>query len=188
MSVEILAYDDGLGEKFLWEAERIRSVLGDEVTIEHVGSSAVGIGGKNIVDILVGVGSDKGVVHDGLLTADSVEMLTVRDLLYEIGYREGHDSHPDRIFMMWRDNAEARVANDETGVGDFHVHICVEGSEEYVKMLAFRDYLLANREAALEYERMKSVFAWEAGYDRKKYKALKSEYVEEVIRGCVREK
>ena len=30
------------------EKERLRKVLGDDVIIEHVGSSAVGIGGKNI--------------------------------------------------------------------------------------------------------------------------------------------
>ena len=182
MSVEIKSYNDELRERFEKEAERIRGVLGEDVTIEHVGSSAVGIGGKNIVDVLVGVKSGKEVVRDGLLAADSVEMLTARDSLYEIGYREGHDSHPDRIFMMWRDNAEARAVNDETGAGDFHVHICVAGSEEYVKMLAFRDYLRANREAALEYERMKSVFAREAGYDRQKYKELKSGYVGRMIR------
>ena len=52
MSVKIEPYDEGLAEKFEREAERIRSVLGEDVTIEHVGSSAVGIGGKNIVDII----------------------------------------------------------------------------------------------------------------------------------------
>ena len=53
MSVSIKGYHEELKERFENEKERLRWVLGDDVLIEHVGSSAVGIGGKNIVDILV---------------------------------------------------------------------------------------------------------------------------------------
>ena len=166
MSVKINAYNDSLRGKFEVEAKRIREVLGGEVTIEHVGSSAVGIGGKNIVDILVGV-------------RDVSEMERVRDLLVELGYREGHDSRPERIFMAWRKDDDG--TDRETGEGDYHVHISVEGSEEYSNFIRLRDYLRAHRDEALEYERMKSVFAEKAGYDRKKYKALKSEFVKELI-------
>ena len=166
MSVKIGSYNDELVERFEGEAERIRGVLGDSVTIEHVGSSAVGIGGKNIVDMLVGVD-------------DTDEMAWARDLLAGLGYREGHDTHPERIFMAWRVDDDG--VDRETGEGDCHVHICVKGSEEYLNMIWLRDYLRANREAALEYERMKAVFAQEAGYDRKKYKAIKSEYVRGLI-------
>ena len=166
MSVEIKTYDSKLLERFEKEAERIRGVLGDAVKIEHVGSSAVGIGGKNIVDILVGVPSDE-------------QMLVARDALAEIGYREGHDSHPDRIFVAFR--ADDDGTDRETGEGDFHIHICVEGSETYLDFLRLRDYLKSDRAVAEEYEKMKHEFAREAGYDRKKYKALKSEYVSKLI-------
>ena len=150
MSVEIKPYNETLRERFEEEAKRIRSALGDEVVIEHVGSSAVPIGGKNIVDILVGV-------------ADVDEMARVRDLLTGLGYREGHDTHPERIFMAWRKDDDG--VDRETGEGDCHVHICVQGSDEYTNMILLRDFLRENREEALEYERMKSVFAREAGYD-----------------------
>ena len=50
-----------------------------------------------------------------------------------------------------------------------------------MNFIRLRDYLRAHRDEALEYERMKSVFAEKAGYDRKKYKALKSEFVKELI-------
>lgn len=167
MSVEIKPYNNELAKRFEKEAKRIREVLGNNVAIEHVGSSAAKIGGKNIVDILVGVN-------------DASEMIGARDLLTGLNYREGHDTHPERIFMAWRvdDNGVDR----ETGEGDCHVHICVRGSQEYLNMLRLRDYLRANHEVALKYEKMKSVFAREAGYDRKKYKALKSEYVKELIK------
>ena len=167
MSVSIKGYHKELKERFEAEEERLRKVLGDDVVIEHVGSSAVGIGGKNIVDILVGVKTTE-------------DMVPVRDLLTVAGYREGHDTHPERIFMAFRidDNGVDR----ETGEGDFHVHIVVKGSEEYERMLKLRDYLKSHPKKAQEYFEKKKVFAHEAGYDRKNYKALKSEYVSDLIK------
>ena len=166
MSVTIKQYNNELKLRFEAEAKRLREVLGPDVMIEHVGSSAVGIGGKNIVDILVGVRNDG-------------EMIPVRDLLASVGYREGHDTHPDRIFMAWRANDNG--VDRETGEGDIHVHIVVAGSEECTNMLKLRDYLKAHPEEAQKYFEMKSVLAREAGYDRKKYEALKSVYVKELL-------
>lgn len=167
MSVEIKEYSGELKERFEEEAERLRGVLEPGVIIEHVGSSAVGIGGKNIVDILVGV----DVTQD---------MVPVRDLLVSSGYREGHDTHPERIFMAFRKDDDG--TDRETGEGDYHVHIVVKGSDECSNMLKLRDYLRAHSDEAKKYFEMKTVFAREAGYDRKKYKALKSEYVSELLR------
>lgn len=166
MSVSIKEYDEGLKRRFEAEKDRLRKVLGSDVMIEHVGSSAVGIGGKNIVDILVGVGTTE-------------EMVPVRDLLVSVGYREGHDTHPERIFMALR--ADDDGTDRETGEGDYHVHIVVNGSEEYMNMIRLRDFLRANPDEAGKYYEMKLVFAKEAGYDRKTYKALKSKYVSELI-------
>lgn len=166
MSVAIKEYNKGLRERFLLEKERLSKVLGDNVEIEHVGSSAVGIGGKNIVDILIGVPS-----------ADRME--PVRDLLASAGYREGHDTHPDRIFMAFRVNDDG--TDRETGEGDLHVHIVVVGSSEYTNMLGLKNYLLAHPDESKKYFEMKEVFAKEAQYDRKTYKALKSKYVSELI-------
>lgn len=156
MSVIINPYSDELARRFETEEKRLRVILGNDVSIEHVGSSAVGIGGKNIVDILIGV---KG----------AEEMDSTRDKLVKNGYYEGNDSHEDRIFMASR--------KEETGEGDCHIHICLIGSEVYSDFLRLRDYLRANPEIAKEYLEMKQLFAERAGFDRKKYKALKSEYV-----------
>lgn len=172
MSVEIKEFNKDLKQRFNVEVERLRGVLGPDVTIEHVGSSAVGIGGKNIVDILVGVS-----------TAE--DMALVRDLLASVGYREGHDTRPERIFMAFR--ADDDGTDRETGEGDLHVHIVVKGSEECERMIRLRDYLRSHPEKAQEYFEMKKIFAREAGYDRKKYKALKSEYVSELIREMKKE-
>ena len=139
----------------------MRKLLGSDVLIEHVGSSAVGIGGKNIVDILIGVESQEA-------------MYVARDILQKNGYFEGHDSHPDRIFMA---SSEA-----ETHEGDYHVHICPHASDTCQDFIVLRDYLLANPEEAHAYYAQKCDFAIAAGHDRKKYRALKAEYVSELLK------
>ena len=81
--------------------------------------------------------------------------------------------------MAFRKNDDG--TDRETGEGDLHVHIVVVGSSEYNNMLVLRDHLRTHPEKAQEYFEMKKVFAREAGYDRKKYKALKAEYVKNLI-------
>lgn len=161
MSVSIKPYSNDLAQRFAVEKERLKDLLGADVSIEHVGSSAVGIGGKNIIDILIGV-------------RDVEEMQKVRDVLGKNGYFEGNDSHDERIFMA--------SSEGETGEGDFHVHICLTNSETYTDFIVLRDFLRENQEKAQEYLMKKQEFAKKAGFDRKTYKALKSEYVTELIK------
>ena len=160
MSVSIKPYSEVLAQRFADEQERLRNILGAGVLIEHVGSSAVGIGGKNIIDILVGV-------------KDTNEMARVRDILAKNGYFEGNDSHEDRIFMA--------SSEGETGEGDFHIHICPVGSETYANFIVLRDFLRAHPEKAQEYFTKKEELAKLAEFDRKKYKALKSKYVDKLV-------
>lgn len=160
MSVVISEYKDTLLKRFKSEKQRLLSFLSDTIIIEYVGSSAVGIGGKNIIDILIGVsGRD--------------EMLRVRDILKANGYFEGHDSHDDRIFLASNEN--------ETGYGDFHIHICPTTSNSYKDFILLRDFLISNPEKSKEYYNKKIEFANKAGFDRQKYKTLKSQYLTKLL-------
>lgn len=161
MAVEIKQYRKELVDRFSAEKTRLRSILGKDTPIEHVGSSSVGIGGKNIVDILVGA-------------KDRANMAELRDILQGVDYFERHDSHPDRIFM-------ASTESGETGEGDFHIHICPVNENEYQQMILLRDYLRANPDKAQEYFEKKKEIAKTASYDRKTYKKIKNEYVAELI-------
>ena len=163
MSVSIKPYSDSLAQRFRVEKRRLGDILGVNIPIEHVGSSAVGIGGKNIIDILVGANDIK-------------EMLQIRDILAKNGYFEGNDSHEDRVFMA--------SSEGETGEGDLHVHICLINSETYNNFIVLRDFLRANPKKAQEYLLKKQEFAKMANYDRKKYKALKSEYMVKLLKGA----
>ena len=160
MSVVISEYKDTLLKRFKSEKQRLLSFLPDTLVIEHVGSSAVGIGGKNIVDILIGV-------------SDKDEMLRVRDILKANGYFEGHDSHDDRIFLASSEN--------ETWDGDFHIHICPITSNSYKDFILLRDFLISNPEKSKEYYNKKIELANKAGFDRQKYKTLKSQYLTKLL-------
>lgn len=160
MSVVISEYKDTLLKRFISEKQRLLSFLPDTLIVEHVGSSAVGIGGKNIIDILIGV-------------IDKDEMLRVRDILKANGYFEGHDSHDDRIFLASSEN--------ETGDDDFHIHICPITSNSYKDFILLRDFLISNPEKSKEYYNKKIELANKAGFDRQKYKTLKSQYLTKLL-------
>lgn len=55
--VEIMEQDLVANQRYFAEIkQQLRTLLGDTVTIEHVGSTAVpGLIGKNIIDVLIGV-------------------------------------------------------------------------------------------------------------------------------------
>lgn len=160
MSVVINEYKDTIPKRFVSEKQRLLSFLPDTLIVEHVGSSAVSIGGKNIIDILIGVSNQD-------------EMLSARDILKENGYFEGHDSHEDRIFLASNEN--------ETGYGDFHIHICPTTSNSYKDFILLRDFLISNPEKSKEYYNKKIEFANKAGFDRQKYKTLKSQYLTKLL-------
>lgn len=160
MSVVISEYKDTLSKRFISEKQRLLSFLPGTLVIEHVGSSAVGVGGKNIIDILIGV-------------SDKDEMFKIRDILKTNGYFEGYDSHDDRIFLASSEN--------ETGDGDFHIHICPITCNSYRDFIILRDFLISNPEKSKEYYNKKIEFANKAGFDHQKYKTLKSQYLAQLL-------
>ena len=160
MSVIIKKYSPDLIKRFNQEEYRLSMLLPTNIKIEHVGSSAVFIGGKNIVDILIGVPKHKN-------------MISIKNILTKNGYFEGSDSHADRIFLA--------NTKEETGEGDFHIHICPIKEESYENFIILRNFLKNNPEKAQEYLKKKYEFAKEANFDRKKYKALKSAYVSKLL-------
>lgn len=160
MSVAIKEYSPKFTEHFTQEKSRLAKLLPTDIKIEHVGSSAVFIGGKNIIDILIGASKRE-------------DMISIKNILTKNGYFEGSDSHEDRIFLA--------STKEETGEGDFHIHICPIKEESYGNFIILRDFLRDNPEKAQEYLKKKHEFAKEANFDRKKYKALKSAYVSKLL-------
>ena len=160
MSVIIKEYSPELIKLFEQERNRLSKLMPSNIVFEHVGSSAAYIGGKNIIDILIGVPERK-------------DLIFIKNILIINGYIEGNDSHEDRIFLA--------SAAKETGEGDFHIHVCPINEESYENFIILRNFLRKNHQKAQEYLEKKYEFAKEAKFDRKKYKHLKSAYTSKLL-------
>ncbi|HLJ47258.1 MAG TPA: GrpB family protein [Bryobacteraceae bacterium] len=116
------------------ESRRLAEVAGDNlITVHHIGSTAIpGISTKPVIDLLP-------VVH-------SLEALDERaDGFRQLGYNwRGEFGLPGRRFCTLNDPATDRRL--------FNVHIWSADSDQILRHVAFRDYLLAHPEEAREYE------------------------------------
>lgn len=157
--IELAEPDPAWPELFAREAERIRSLLGDDVLLlEHVGSTSVpGLPAKPIIDIL-------------LIVPDSGDEPAYAPRLEAGGYvlriREP-DWHEHRLFN-----------GPDTMVG---VHVFSWGSTEIDRMLGFRDRL---RSHPAEFERYLSAKRDLAARDWEfvqQYADAKSEVIEAII-------
>ena len=138
--------------------------LGGKFPIHHVGSTAViGIDGKNIVDILISAKTPSDIAD-------------IQKQLVAVGYFPSWEpSRRDNyVFMASR--------REETGAGDAHIHIALEGTEVHDDFLTLRDYLRLNDDEAANYSKAKYTCAEKAKGDRSMYKQYKSEYVSNLLR------
>lgn len=153
-------YDPELAQKYREIEAVLYDILGKAVEIHHVGSSALGISGKNIIDILIGV-------------PKMSDMRPAADKLVKAGYFEGGETEEQRIFLASR--------REDTKDGDVHVHICVKDSPVFTDFLVLRDYLRAYPDELAEYEAKKREFAMQSGGDRREYRQLKSSYIIQLL-------
>lgn len=141
-NVVVVPHDPRWRDSFEAEAKDIAAALGDTVVaVHHIGSTAIpGIHAKPVVDLLVEVRDLAG------LDAGSPAMES-------LGYEAmGEYGIPGRRYF--------RKANQK-GTRTHHVHAFRAGSEEVVRHLAFRDYLIAHPAKAQRYSELKRKLAAE---------------------------
>jgi GrpB-like predicted nucleotidyltransferase (UPF0157 family) len=164
--ITIVAYDPAWPAMFVAEAASIQRMLGAAaLRIEHVGSTSVpGLAAKPVVDIQVSV--------------PSLEPLSVYlDPLAHIGYRYVSLGPFDLVYPFFQKPAEWPCTH--------HVHLCVAGSEQERKHLAFRDYLRNHSAAAAEYVKLKrhlaTIHDGATLESREGYSLSKSEFISSVL-------
>jgi GrpB-like predicted nucleotidyltransferase (UPF0157 family) len=69
------------------------------------------------------------------------------------------------------------------GAREFHVHCVVEGSEFWIRQLAFRDYLRAHPETASAYYNLKRDLA--TRLTKSEYTDAKSSFIESVLAAAI---
>ena len=142
--------------------ERLRKNLGKDIPITHVGSTAIpDMYGKNIIDILIGA-------------QDVNQMDEIGNNLKNDGFVASTKSK-DEIYQFFSSTAS------ETGSGDVHIHLAITNTERYLEFIILKEYLLQNKEEALGYSNLKKEIINRGITDRREYKAIKSEYVTNLI-------
>jgi GrpB-like predicted nucleotidyltransferase (UPF0157 family) len=168
----LLDYDPAWTQLFADERARILEAAGEWIiAVEHIGSTSIpGIAAKPIIDIAAGL-SD---------LAESYKTITP---LTEIGYRcLGEYGIPERIYF--RKPADS-VGPGQGGRGPertHQIHMFATSHAEWVRHLAFRDYLRSHPDAVRDYEALKKRLAVEHAADIEAYAEAKSEFVEGIIR------
>ena len=156
--IKLVAYDPVWAERFRREAGRIHAALGDDVRVEHIGSTSVpGLAAKPIVDILL-------VLDD---PADKDSYLPALERAgYELRVRE-----PD----FWRHRML------RTPERDVHVHVFPPASPEVERYLVFRDRLRAEPEERELYAATKRRLAARDWATMDHYAQAKTDVIEAII-------
>ena len=162
--VSIVPYDPAWPRMFEEEKKHLLDCLPQNLIqrIEHFGSTAIpGLAAKPIVDVLVEVASLDET------KARIAPVLEAQGYDYFWRATHGEDGPP---FYSWF------IKRNSAGVRTHHIHM-VERDFEHWDRLFFRDYLIADRETAKEYETLKYALARNYPNDRVAYTNGKSEFV-----------
>lgn len=159
--MKVVPYDPDWPRRFRQERAVLDAVFsGSDVTIEHIGSTAVpGLGAKPVIDVLVGLTKLTEVENRvTALEAKGYEYVPQ----YEIQLPER------RYFRKPRFRPRA-----------FHLHCVLKGSDLWLRHIAFRDYLRTHAEAAVAYYALKRELAGRCS--KEAYAEAKSPFIEEIL-------
>jgi GrpB-like predicted nucleotidyltransferase (UPF0157 family) len=157
--VELLPHREEWHRLFADERDRLLDGIGGpSLPIEHIGSTAIcGIAAKPILDIIIG-------------TPEFLPEIPFVTDLEAIGYEyKGENGISERHYFG---KGEPRTV---------HLNVVRFGGQFWLSHLAFRDHLKNNRDAALEYERIKLSLAERFPNDREAYTKGKEEFVRSII-------
>ena len=154
--ISVVPYDERWPQQFLAEKSLIiEAIPVDNMVIHHIGSTSVkGLAAKLIIDIL--------------LEIERVEKLDrYQKEFEEIGYEfKGEYGLPRRRFFQKCGDKRSH-----------QIHAFDLGSPEARRHLAFRDYLIAHKDVAKEYEKLKYFAAKECANDIEAYSDIKNDFV-----------
>lgn len=168
-AVSLSPYDPQWPQLAAKEIAAIRAALaGINFQIEHVGSTAVpGLSAKPVLDILIGV--DSMVVAQQFVGP-----------LENLGYSFWREN-PNKAHLFFVKGLPITGGAGRT----HHVHLYERNSNEFRKMLLFRDFLRTNAATAQEYLELKLDLARRFSDDREAYTKAKTDFVESVVRNAI---
>ncbi|MCL5438776.1 MAG: GrpB family protein [Patescibacteria group bacterium] len=152
------------------EKKRLLSYLTGNYRIEHIGSTAIpNLGGKGIIDIAIAIRKE--------------QMQNFCQNLQKAGYTyEPEDGTNERMFF-WQDLLDTLESNRR-----YHIHLTFPESDEWKRVLLFRDYLKKHPSEAKKYADIKKKAVNEINVNKEKYMAAKSPLMEELLKKASTEK
>ncbi len=142
--------------------KKLKSILGDDaIDIQHIGSTAIPtIKAKPIIDIVVGVDDFKRVMlHNEQLHKEGI-------------FYRGSDVEHQLLYAM---------GNMENDTRTHHIHIVKWNGTEWKNYIHFRDYLHANENMALQYEKLKEEMKHKYADDRVAYTNGKRNMINKIL-------
>jgi GrpB-like predicted nucleotidyltransferase (UPF0157 family) len=157
--IEVVDYNPKWKQNFGEEADRIKTVLGEQaIAIHHIGSTSIpGVCAKPIIDIMVEVQEISSIDN-------------YNSAMEQLGYIvKGEFGIPSRRFFL-------KGLYNRT----HHVHIFQSGSDHLARHLNFRDYMIAHHEDAKKYGDLKRALASEFRYDIEGYCNGKDAFIRDI--------
>ncbi len=158
-TVQLVPYEENWKAYFDEEAKLIKQKLGESVDVQHVGSTAIpGILAKPIIDI--------AIPYSSYETAK-----TWIKLLEELGYEyKGDKGVIGRLFFTKGPETKRTV------------YLHVVDSDEFNRLISFRDRLIKDKELAKQYSDLKQRLAGEHADDRSMYTHGKEQFIQSVFK------
>lgn len=158
--VSLEPYNKKWAKDFREEANKLHKIFGDDMPIEHVGSTSVpGLSAKPIIDIAVGL--DK--------LSDFEKYRPIFEKLPEYSIKEDSD----------KDEWLVRKGGEENRT--HFIHILDRHAQRFQNYVKFREYLKSHQDALKEYESLKRELAKKYSNERKKYTAAKADFIQKIL-------
>lgn len=155
-----------------------------KVSIEHIGSTSVqGLSAKPIIDIMVGLQDETDLDKTPALLAG-------RNYVYYEKYNE--DMPYRRFFVLLKDSPTKLGLPSHIKAGEeipeklhdhslrvAHIHIMPTSSENWLRHIAFRDYLRAHPKVKDEYQTLKEKLTQQEWRDGNDYNEGKDNFLKE---------
>jgi GrpB-like predicted nucleotidyltransferase (UPF0157 family) len=159
-AIEIVPYDPCWPMRFQQEAEILRQALAHWLVgaIEHIGSTAIsGLAAKPVIDIMAGVRT----------LNESRPAITAAA---QLGY----------CYAPYHTEVEHWFCKPSPAFRTHHLHLIPVGTPQWLRPIAFRDYLRAHADIASEYEALKRGLAEEHRRDREAYTEAKRPFIDRI--------
>lgn len=162
-TVKVVPYNPDWPKEFEKEKHRLNEAFGDKIlAIEHIGSTAIpGLAAKPIIDIVASIQS-----------FDDLQKFI--DGLQKLGYEYMPERMLERRKFFPKGSHERRT---------HHLNLVIKDDPgQWIKPIAFRDYLRNHPAEREEYAKLKTALASQYADDRVTYTKLKDDFFQSVIK------